>query len=171
MDTETKLPETYLFQDDGMIPNSNYPLIIYRNAFPERGEKGAAWLEKHFAENKWTNSWRNGVLSYHHYHSISHEVLGIYEGNAVLQLGGERGKHVQVQAGDILVIPAGVGHKNISSSGDLAIVGAYPNGSDYDILSGKPGERPAADVRIAAIPMPEYDPFKGKDGGLLLLWA
>lgn len=163
-------PEKYLFKDDGKIPNSKYPLLVYRNVFSERGSDGAIWLEKHFAKNSWTNSWRNGVFTYHHYHSISHEVLGIYDGEALLHLGGESGIQTKVNAGDIIVIPAGVGHKKLNSSASFAVVGAYPDGKDYDILRGDPGERPAADQNIAKLTIPKFDPYLGQNEGLLKIW-
>ena len=163
-------PEKYLFKDDGKIPNSKYPLLVYRNVFSEKGSDGASWLEKHFAKNNWTNSWRNGVFTYHHYHSISHEVLGIYDGEALLQLGGEHGIQTKVSAGDIIVIPAGVGHKKLNSSANFAVVGAYPDGKDYDVLRGEPGERPTADQNIAKLPIPKFDPYLGQNEGLFKIW-
>lgn len=163
-------PETFLFNDDGAIPNSKYPLLVYRQTFGAKGPAGALWLEEHFAANNWTNSWRNGVFSYHHYHSTSHEVLGIYSGSALLHLGGEKGQKVRVQAGNIIVIPAGVGHKKLESSADFGVVGAYPGGRSYDILRGQPGDRPQADKNIAAVPLPASDPFLGKQGGVVALW-
>ena len=164
-------PEAYHFADDGHIPNSRYPLLVYRRAFAERGAAGAAWLEHHFAGHNWTNSWRNGVYPFHHYHSTSHEVLGVYAGAARLQLGGEGGRAVAVQAGDILVIPAGVGHKKLDASPDFGVVGAYPDGRHWDLLRGEPGERPQADQHIAALPRPSTDPLLGASGGLLQQWA
>ncbi|TLV04048.1 cupin domain-containing protein [Dyadobacter luticola] len=164
-------PQTFFFKDDGKIPNSKYPLLVYKNVFAERGVKGAGWLEALFAKNQWTNSWRNGVFTYHHYHSISHEVLGVFAGNALLHMGGENGEKIRVEAGDILVIPAGVGHKKLESSGDFGVVGAYPDGRDYDILRGEPGDRPKADQNIAKVPKPALDPFSGKSGGLITLWV
>src|SRR6266849_5006542 len=106
-------PEVYYFKDDGKIPNSKYPVLIYRNAFTARGDEGASWLEQTFAAHNWTNSWRNGIYPFHHYHSTSHEVLGVYNGSVLVQLGGESGKKLKIQAGDIVIIPAGVGHKNL----------------------------------------------------------
>lgn len=170
MSNEVTNPEKYYFEDDGKIPNSKFPLLLYKNAFSERGNNGANWLEKHLAKNNWTNSWRNGVFTYHHYHSISHEVLGIYEGSALLKLGGEAGKEMKVEAGDIIIIPAGVGHKKLSSSADFAVVGAYPDGKSYDVLKGEAGERPKADQNIAAVPIPKLDPYLGQNGGLSEIW-
>lgn len=163
-------PQKIFFQDDGKIPNSKLPLIIYKNAFEERGSSGASWLEKRFASNNWTNSWRNGIYAFHHYHSTSHEVLGIYSGTALVHLGGEQGEKVKVEAGDIIIIPAGVGHKNLGSE-RLGVVGAYPNGRDWDLNRGLAGERPKADQNIAALPIPEADPLLGERSGLRKLWV
>jgi len=162
-------PETLLFKDDGKIPNSKYPLLVYRNVFSGRGDAGATWLEKKFAGYHWTNSWRNGIYDFHHYHSTSHEVLGVYSGSALVHLGGEQGRKVEIHAGDIIVIPAGVGHKNLGSD-DLGIVGAYPDGRSWDINKGLPGERPRTDKNIAALPVPDNDPFLGSSEGLRQLW-
>ena len=163
-------PTRLYFKDDGKIPNSKFPLLLYRNAFTGRNHDGAKWLEKKFAANNWTNSWRNGVYSFHHYHSTSHEVLGIYSGKALLHLGGELGEKVEVHAGDIIIIPAGVGHKNLCSE-NLGVVGAYPEGRSWDLNRGLEGERPLADKNIAALPIPVTDPLFGKNGGLTSVWA
>ncbi|MDT0686451.1 cupin domain-containing protein [Autumnicola psychrophila] len=162
-------PEKYFFKDDGSIPNNKLPLLLYKNAFSERGGSGAEWLEHHFLENNWRNSWRNGVFSYHHYHSNTHEVLGVYSGSALLQLGGEKGEKLEVTAGDIIVIPAGVGHKNLGGE-DFHIVGAYPDGMEHDMNYGKESERPKADENIAEVPLPGTDPLLGKEG-LPKIWA
>ena len=160
----------YNFQDDGRIPNSPLPLLVYKNTFKANDALADA-MEETFAANNWKNSWRNGVYPYHHYHSITHEVVGIYKGNAQLHMGGENGEIIDVEAGDVLVIPAGVGHKKVSASDDFAVVGAYPDGKDYDLLTGEEGERPAADKRIAQVPLPETDPVQGKEGGVTKLWT
>lgn len=158
----------FQFEDDGRIPNSVFPLIIYKGAFPQ-GESIADDMEQKFAGNNWTNSWRNGIYPYHHYHSISHEVVGVYSGSAQLQLGGGNGKKIDVSAGDVIIIPAGTGHKKISASEDFAVIGAYPGGRDYDLLTGEEGERPKADERIAQVPFPESDPVLGT-GGIMDYW-
>ena len=163
--------EQYVLEDDGQIPNNELPLLIYREAFEARGNEGAAWLDDQFRKNNWSNSWRNGVFSYHHYHSNTHEVLGVYSGSAKLHMGGESGLKVEVQAGDVIIIPAGVGHKNLGSSSDFRVLGAYPNGSSYDLKTGKAGERPKADRNIKAVPLPESDPIVGKEGGLIEFWS
>jgi uncharacterized protein YjlB len=167
-----KHPETAIFKDDdGMIPNNRYPLLLYRRVINFGSGDPAAQVEEQFAANNWTNSWQNGIYPFHHYHSTSHEVLGVYQGTATVRLGGERGHDFTVQAGDVIVIPAGVGHKNLGASGDFGVVGAYPDGRKWDLLTGKPGERPKADQNIAALPIPDHDPVYGSAGPLREIWV
>lgn len=164
-------PETFRFDDDGRVPNSPLPLLVYRAAFDLGGGDPAAVLERAFAANRWTGAWRNGVYPFHHYHSTSHEVLGAARGSARLRLGGDRGAALAVTAGDVLVIPAGVGHKNEGASGAFLVVGAYPDGRAWDLCRGEPGERPGVLDNIRAVPPPAADPVRGKDGPLAALWA
>ena len=117
--------------------------VIHRGV----GEDHPAWFERRFAENGWTGSWRNGVFGWDHYHATTHEVLGCYAGRALLQLGGPEGARHEIQAGDVMVIPAGCAHRRISGSGDFAVVGAYPGGVSPDMVDG-PG---------IACPLPPWD--------------
>jgi uncharacterized protein YjlB len=163
-------PEQLNFKDDGIFPNSRVPLLFYHQAITTKAKDPASIFEERFAENDWTNSWRDGVYSFPHYHSTSHEVLGVYSGAATLRLGGEHGKNVEVQAGDVIVIPAGVAHQNIASSDDFGVVGAYPDGRSWDLLRGLSGERPKADRNIAALPIPDKDPIYGAAGPSRRIW-
>ena len=165
-----KQPDTAAFTDDGTIPNNRFPLLLYRGVINAESTDPAAQIEVHFAANNWTNSWRNGIYPFHHYHSNTHEVLGVFNGTALLHLGGEAGGKIAVQEGDIIVIPAGVGHKCIRHSEDFTVVGAYPDGLEPDLNKGEKGDRPKADENIAAVPLPATDPLLGTDGGLLLIW-
>lgn len=157
------------FADDGQIPNSKFPLLIYADALTGRDVTPEA-MEELFCAHNWPPRWRASVFTYHHYHSTAHEVLGVASGSARLMMGGPEGEELEVLAGQVLVIPAGVGHKRLSSSDDFMVVGGYPPGADWDILKGEPGERPQADENIAAVPMPDSDPVQGANGALLKLW-
>src|SRR5438477_9884124 len=147
-------PEQFRFDDDGVFPNSLLPLLVYRKALRADGRDPAWLLEERFADNDWCNSWRNGVYSFAHYHSTTHEILGVYCGAATLKVGGERGRNLDVQSGDVIVIPAGVAHQKLDASSDFAVVGAYPDGRDWDLLRRRPGQRRGADGMTAAPPMP-----------------
>jgi uncharacterized protein YjlB len=157
------------FADDGTFPNSRLPLLLYREAVA-RGDAGPEAMEALFAEHGWPPRWRSSVFTYHHYHSTAHEVLGIASGEATLMLGGPQGREFTVGAGDVIVIPAGVGHRRLRSSGDFLVVGGYPPGQDWDLLRGEPGDRPRADANIAEVPVPASDPVAGKNGPLLKEW-
>src|SRR6185369_3070676 len=144
-------PETHVFADDGVFPNSRLPVLIYRGVL---ASPNAAAFEQMFEANGWSSSWRNGLFSVHHYHSTAHEVLGIYQGRVNARLGGERGTTITLVAGDVIVIPAGVAHKNDGASADFRVVGAYPVGTSPDMQYGKPGERPETDRSIAGVGVP-----------------
>jgi uncharacterized protein YjlB len=159
---------SHVLPDDGTYPNNaRLPLVVYQQAL---AEPDPAAIETALRQNGWGGSWRNGVYSFHHYHSTAHEVLVCYSGSARVQLGGEQGIVAEISPGDIVVIPAGVAHKNLGSSFDFHVVGAYPAGQSPDMNYGKPGERPRTDQTIARLPLPANDPVFGADGPLLGLW-
>ena len=154
-----------VFADDGTFPNSRLPLLFYEEAL-SRGSVTPEALEGLFAECGWPPAWRASVYQFHHYHSTAHETLGIARGEARLMLGGPKGREFEVRAGDVIVIPAGVAHQRLSSSGDFLVVGCYPPGQDWDLLRGEPGDRPQADENIARVPLPKTDPVGGELVGL-----
>ena len=162
--------DTFVFEDDGLIPNNPLPLVVRQRAITPDSSDPPAAFERTFAKNGWTNSWRDGVFDYHHYHSNAHEVLGVATGSATIRFGGESGETFGVSAGDVVIIPAGVGHACIKASQDFLCVGAYDGGRDYDILRGDGGQIAAARQRIAALPTPGADPVDGDTGPLMKLW-
>jgi len=162
-------PEAKLLPDAGAFPNSRYPALVYRAVLASGGDL-AAGFERLFESNGWTGSWRNGLYRTHHYHSTAHEVLGVYRGKVSLRLGGPQGTLIELRAGDVAVLPAGVAHKNEQQSDDFAVVGAYPTGTSADLQYGKPGERSTTDANIAKVPLPKQDPVAGASGALLRLW-
>jgi uncharacterized protein YjlB len=163
--------DTYVFQDDGIVPNNRLPLIVRQGAVTPDASDPASAFERTFAKNGWTNSWRNGIYDYQHYHSTAHEALGVAIGSATVQFGGENGETIGLTAGDVVVIPAGVAHARISQSADLLVVGAYADGRDWDLLRDTDsGAIAAARQRIAQVPLPEADQVDGGDGPLMKLW-
>lgn len=156
------------FAPSGLIPNNpELPLLVYRGVLAS-GEGAAAACADLFGRHGWRNGWRNGVFGYHHFHSTAHEALGIVKGEVRVRFGGEDGETVAVRAGDVVVIPAGVAHKNEGGSRNLLVVGAYAGGRDYDTCTG--GE-PSVAERIRALPRPEADPVYGACGPLLRAWG
>lgn len=164
------LVEYYFLSDDGQFPNNELPVVVYKTAWKLSFLFPAAFIARKFKKNNWTNTWQNCVYGYQHYHSTAHEVLGVYKGETKLQLGGENGKVITLKKGDVIVIPAGVAHKNLTPENDFKCVGAYPSGSNYDLNYGKPGERPLTDKNIVEVPLPSKDPVLGISGPLLMKW-
>jgi len=159
-----------LITDDGVFPNNGLlPLMVYRAAI-KNASGDASVFEKIIHSNKWGGSWRNGIYPFHHYHSTAHEVLGIFKGNAVVQFGGEKGELFSIEEGDVVIIPAGVSHRNHFCSQDFRVVGAYPAGESWDMNYGKEGERPEADKNIRNVPLPGTDPVFGRKGPLAEHW-
>lgn len=162
--------ETFMFADDGRIPNNpGLPLLVYPGALPDSADRTSA-CRALFERNGWHGTWVNGVYTYHHYHSTAHEVLGVVAGSATVQFGGEQGEKLKMQAGDVVIIPAGVGHCNQGASADFRVVGAYPRGQDWDLCTGKPGERPGTLDNIRRVPLPQLDPVYDDRGPLLEYW-
>jgi uncharacterized protein YjlB len=164
---------TFQFPDAGGIPNNpRLPVIIYKRAALSRGDAAAIadWLEQEWPKHGWRAAWRYGVYAFPHYHSTAHEILGVYRGHATLRLGDSAGATVVAEAGDVIVLPAGTGHENLGASKDFHVVGGYPAGQSPDLLRGRKGERPAADERIALVPLPQSDPLHGVEGPLVSAW-
>jgi uncharacterized protein YjlB len=168
---QKRKPKTITFKDDGSIPNNPLPVLIYQQAVHlHRAEDPAALFEELFKANQWGSSWRNGIYNYVHYHSSIHEVLGIARGRGRVRLGGDKGEEIDIEAGDVLVLPAGTGHHNLMSSEDFLVVGAYPPAGEYDECRGSKAEHDKALVTIPKVPLPESDPVQGADGPLPKLW-
>ncbi len=164
-------PQRHLFEDDGTIPNNpRLPFLVYPGALDAASGDLAAQCEAVFAANQWDRSWRDGIYPFPHFHSTAHEALGICRGEARVRFGGAKGVVLTVRAGDVVVIPAGVGHQNLGASDDLLVVGAYPQGPDWDLCTGEDDERPRVFDNIAAVPLPPADPLFGTDGPLRRHW-
>ena len=160
-----------LLSDDGTYPNNEtLPVLVYGQAVRRSVRSMARTVERVFRQNNWTGTWRNGIFSYHHYHSTAHEVLGVTGGAATVQLGGPDGVTLEIEAGDVLVLPAGVAHKNLGADRDFQVVGAYPDGQDWDLKRGEPGDRPEADRNIERVALPSHDPLYGRNGPVMEHW-
>ena len=162
---------TYVFEDDSSIPNSNLPLVLYLGALDLPEENSAEICERVFHGNRWGDFWRNGIYSFHHYHSIAHEVLGLCEGKATVRFGGEKGVTVELARGDVAILPAGVGHKKLEGTADLLVVGAYPAGSDCDLIDANSTDHLRVLERIREVSLPSTDPVYGPGGPLLDMWG
>ena len=159
---------THYFENDGDIPNNILPVIIYKNALHYLTDKN---FESTFLQNGWANNWRDIILTEDHFHSNTHEVLGLKSGQARLMLGGRKGEIVNVEQGDVIILPAGVGHFSVNNSADYQFVGGYPNGADWNLKFSLKKENSASILaEIANIPIPEKDPIFGDNGPLFEFW-
>ena len=162
---------TAIFLDERspMPNNARLPAILYPAAMSSDTPDLTATMEKCFGSHGWPPQWRNGIYDFDHYHSKAHEVLDIADGHAELLLGGVGGRQINVEAGDVLLLPAGTGHRCVVHSKTFLVVGAYPPGQNADILR----KAPSAAMRqsIARLPFPPSDPVFGRDGPMLRLWA
>jgi uncharacterized protein YjlB len=171
-ETVKKLPfiKSFFLSDDGQFPNSAYPVLLYKEILDLNTLRPAAKIEALFAKNDWSNFWRNGIFDYLHYHSITHEVMGMYSGKTTVLLGGTKGLELEFEKGDVLILPAGIAHRNLRPENKIKCVGAYPAGRGYDIQYGKRGERPQTDLNIKRAIFPLQDPVFGKQNGIPLCW-
>lgn len=156
----------------GAIPNHpRWPLLVYPGAVPIAGPDPAVAFEELFDRNRWPAAWRNGVYPFHHFHTTAHEVLGVYSGEVTVQFGGDDGIVLTARPGDVIVLPAGTGHKKLSSRGPLGIVGAYPAGQHPDMCTPERSNLQDSAAAVARVPLPECDPVCGAGGPLFRHWT
>ena len=154
--------ESYSSMPRGLVPNSRFPLLVYRDAGPHDKQ---AMLEM-FQRNVWLNNWEYpGIYPYGHFHSTTHESLGCAVGWMEVEVFGEGGERIRLEAGDVLIMPAGVSHNMTGQSDDVLVVGGYPLGRDWDNIpdaSLNEERRRAAVKRIMMLPIPDGNPVNGE---------
>jgi len=167
---ERTKPLSFVFADDGLVPNNPLPFIIYKRVIDVDNAQPERTIEKVFASHGWGSMWRNGIYDYLHYHSTAHEVLGIARGQARVRFGGDHGKVLELTAGDVAILPAGTGHQRLFGTRDLSVVGAYPPGQTMEITRPTPDNHARALQLIPRVAVPRTDPVMGEDGPLVRLW-
>lgn len=81
-----------------------------------------------------------------------------------MELFGLGGTRLRVEAGDVVVMPAGVSHSMTGHSDDILMVGGYPDGRDWDNIREEhltEEARRAAAKRIMMLPIPARNPATG----------
>lgn len=162
-------PVSFVFSDDGLVPNSPLPFLLYKSAILLDSQPEDT-IEKLFAANGWGQMWRNGIYDYLHYHATVHEVLAVARGRAQVRFGGDQGEELELRKGDVAILPAGTGHQCLSASSDFAVVGAYPPGPEMEVTRPTPDNHRLALKRIPRVAMPDTDPVFGQNGPLIELW-
>jgi len=161
----------HLLATSGAVPNHpRWPLLVYPGAVAIAGADPAAVFEELFDRNRWPAAWRNGVYPFHHFHCDAHEALGVYGGEVTVQFGGDSGVVITARPGDVIVLPAGTGHRKVSSRGELGIVGAYPAGQHPDMCTPLTANPQRSAAAVARVPLPQGDPVYGEGGPLFTHW-
>ncbi|MDO8978674.1 MAG: cupin domain-containing protein [Afipia sp.] len=163
-------PVSFIFPDDGLVPNNPLPFLIYKGAVIIDNGDPEQTMEEMFHANGWGQSWRNGIFDYLHYHATVHEVLGVARGRALVRFGGDHGEDFEIRKGDVAILPAGTGHQCLSASDDFAVVGAYPPGQQMQVTRPTPENYRLAVRMIPQVALPETDPVYGQQGPLVELW-
>ncbi|KAH6972347.1 hypothetical protein BKA56DRAFT_635379 [Ilyonectria sp. MPI-CAGE-AT-0026] len=170
-------PEIYRFSQTPFVPNSRLPVLIYRNVLPQPHQEETA---KQFLENnQWLRGGTFGAFSRHHFHPNTHECYAVFQGSSTLLIGvgptedEKGGQKVFMEAGDVIILPAGVSHCTKDIHEDYKYLGVYPKGSQkWKNEWCKDGGR-CSSLREEAesVPTPEWDPVHGLKGPLSELWA
>jgi uncharacterized protein YjlB len=95
---------------------------------------------------------------------------GIARGQAHVRFGGASGRRFTLKAGDVVVLPAGTGHRSLGGSRDLLVIGAYSATGWYDEPKPQEVDHAQARAAIARVPLPAQDPVYGREGPLKALW-
>ncbi|MGF1551781.1 MAG: cupin domain-containing protein [Paracoccaceae bacterium] len=161
--------ETLYLADDGRCPNHpSLPAMILHSALSGGSIDGIKAL---YEANRWFRVWDYTVFDYHHFHPDAHEALTVARGEAVIRLGGESGRDVEVRPGDVMVLPAGTGHKRMRASDGFTVVGGYPKGQEARTI--RVADKAASDAvrrEVAGVGLPATDPVYGAEGPLFEAW-
>lgn len=164
---------THMLVATSSVPNNKrWPLLIYQGVFSTSNDEEsiASSFEHLYSQNKWRADWRYTVYPFQHFHTTSPEVLGCFKGHATVLFGGDTGVKCEISAGDMVIIPPGVGHKCLSEHDGFTCVGGYPEKLECDM--NKEGHDNSNNIpNIDNVPLPTHDPVYGKDDGYLTsLW-
>ncbi|KAJ9101813.1 hypothetical protein QFC21_003152 [Naganishia friedmannii] len=173
-----------------------HPLLVYRSAFrtPSNNTSSstavpssdfAAAVEQHLRDTGIVKpAWRYTMYTQHHYHSTTDEVLVITSSTgARLCFGGapkaqfESAVELDVAQGDVIIVPAGVGHALLHERPTLPgrqagqgfeMVGSYPVGAtNWDMCTSEDAgdESRVADrwKRIRELEWFSRDPIYGSE--------
>jgi uncharacterized protein YjlB len=159
-----KKPRKLYFEKGTDVPNSALPALLFRGILARNTAGKSQRFREAFKKNGWTGLWTDTIYDYTHFHSNAHEVLGIAEGKVTVRLGGDGGRLFRLKAGDMLVLPAGIGHRREGGDDGLKVIGAYPPGQSHFNMKRK-------GRAVPKVPLPPKDPFYGENGPVVLLWA
>lgn len=159
-------------QENFPYPNNDLPVLLYPTILQEllgahfSDQDVLAYLEQH----NYSNGWTGGIHPFHHFHATVHEVTACVSGEAKIQLGGPDAEVLSFSKGDVALLPAGTAHKKIEATNDFQIVGAYPNGEDFDMEKGDEDRFEELKNVSKQVQVPTFDPIHGKNGAVQKYW-
>ena len=165
-------PLTFVFEDDGLVPNNPMPFLVYKAAVDVKNDHPEKTIEGLFGANGWGAMWRNGVYDFLHYHATVHEALGVARGHARVRFGGDQRQGI----GDFrrrCRDPAGR-HRASAHVGQSRIFAwSAPIRRDRQWIWCGRHQRPMRKAlkTIPQVKVPKTDPVLGADGPLVRLWT
>jgi uncharacterized protein YjlB len=152
-----------LVENDDFPTRSRKDIIVYRNAVDPDAADCAEQFEALFTENGWRLEWRGRISDAGHFHSRAHEIIAIVKGSTILAFGGGKGKRFFLDAGDAVLVPPGLLHRQAGAwAGGVEAVGAIPEGVEWDLRREPPVDEP--DGGKAPVDRPCCDPILGMRG-------
>lgn len=169
------------------LPALHWPRLAAAMLEKEEGDGGhmhaVAAIEDRLRQGGWDPQWRFGMYSQAHYHSTTHELLTVVQAGATIQLGGTdsrakpppapapqggdkeapTSKTVELQAGDVLLLPAGYTHRAVHSRSGFTMIGSYPAQAEEWDSEYEEGEEAA----VASTRLQHVSPCANDARGLL----
>jgi uncharacterized protein YjlB len=158
--------------DHCRFPNasSGLPVVFYRPFDTDKTALDASAIEALVSQHGFKPQWRYPMFDFDHFHSTTHELLVPFRGRATLVLGGT--ESIDVKAGDVILLPAGVAHRAEKTEGEFYMVGSYPSGAkQWDTCRG--GEEGVEDrIKKLQTGGVNMDPVYGleKDAPVMRAW-
>ena len=88
-----------------------------------------------------------------------------------VEFAGKRGRVIELKTSDVVVLPAGTGHRRKSASRGLLVTGAYPeNAGSYNEPQPKDLDPVEARRDIGRVKLPAKDPVYGTNGAVRSEW-
>lgn len=155
--------------NNGVPNHPALPALLYRAAFTAPKVDPVKAL---YEANGWFNVWDWHVFDFHHFHSNAHEALTVTSGIARLHLGGDEGPVLEVAPGDVLILPAGFGHRSVQRSDDFRVVGGYPSGQEErNLLRADPDGLERHLETVCSVPARVPCPVYADGGPLVAVWS
>jgi len=146
----------WYFTADDWVPN-NPQLPVIHVSLPEAAVTDAAAVSHLLRQYGWQAQWQAAPFAFQHFHSTSHQLLTVMQGEGVMRVGGAQGKLRSLTPGDMLILPAGTGQQLVSSSDDFQVLAAYPEDQCWDVCRSAISS--TAIRRMAGLPLPDHAPL------------